>query len=157
MEMAVREQDSSIQPVSGDHGNQFRHGLDRFIKEAKTLARFNHPNVVTVFNVFSKNNTAYMVMQYEMGLCLDQILRRYKTLPEDDLMSIIFPVMEGLDHIHETGIIHRDIKPANIFIRNNGSPVLLDFGSARQSIEGQALTLTAMYSPGFAPFEQYTR
>lgn len=156
IEMAVRDQSSSVHPVSGEYGDQFKWGLDRFMSEAQTLAKFKHPNIVRVFTVFPENNTAYMVMEYEHGKGLDELLKNKNTLGEQKLKSIILPILDGLKQVHASGFIHRDIKPANIFIRENGSPVLLDFGSARQSFGEQTRTLTAMISPGFAPFEQYT-
>jgi len=155
IEMAVRDQSSSIHPVSGEYGDQFKWGLDRFMKEAQTLAKFKHPNIVRVFTVFPENNTAYMVMEYEHGMGMDELLKNKNTLSEEKLKAIILPIMDGLKQVHASGFIHRDIKPANIFIRDDGSPVLLDFGSARQSFGQHTQTLTTLVSPGFAPFEQY--
>lgn len=156
MDMAVRENDASIQPVSNEHGERYHTGLQRFIEEARTLARFKHHNIVQVYSVFTDNNTAYMVMEYEKGQSLQAVLKKQKTLPEITLRALLVPILGGLDQVHEAGFIHRDIKPANIFIRDDGSPVLLDFGSARQSLSPNAATMTSMFSPGFAPFEQYT-
>jgi formylglycine-generating enzyme required for sulfatase activity len=154
-DMAVRENDSSIHPVSGEYGEQFKWGLDRFMSEAQTLAKFKHPNIVRVLTVFPENNTAYMVMEYEKGRAMNELLKGKNTLSEDELKSIVLPVLEGLQRVHAAGFIHRDIKPPNLFIREDGSPVLLDFGSARQSFGFKTQTLTSMVSPGFAPFEQY--
>ncbi|MCG8380556.1 MAG: SUMF1/EgtB/PvdO family nonheme iron enzyme, partial [Proteobacteria bacterium] len=155
VEMAVRDQSASVHPVSGEYGEQFKWGLDRFMSEAQTLARFKHPNIVRVFTVFPENNTAYMVMEYEHGRGLHELLKNKNTLSEAKLKAIVLPILDGLKKVHAAGFIHRDIKPANIFIREDGSPVLLDFGSARQSFGQQTRTLTTMVSPGFAPFEQY--
>ena len=155
-DMAFREDDSSVHPLSPDIAGSYEWGLDRFISEAQTLARFKHPNIVHVFSVFRENNTAYMIMEYEQGQGLDRILKERKTLPEQELMNILLPLLDGLEQVHGFGFIHRDIKPPNIYIREDGSPVLLDFGSARQSLGERSQTLTAMFSPGFAPFEQYT-
>ena len=156
MEIAVRDNDASIQPVSDDYGERFQTGLQRFIDEARTLAKFKHANIVQVFSVFTENNTAYMVMEYESGQSLHAILKQEKRLPESKLRAFLFPILDGLKQVHKAGFIHRDIKPANIYIREDGSPVLLDFGSARQSLSSQTATMTCMFSPGFAPFEQYT-
>jgi serine/threonine protein kinase/ribosomal protein S20 len=155
IEMAVRDQSASVHPVSSEYGDQFKWGLDRFMSEAQTLAKFKHPNIVRVFTVFPENNTAYMVMEYEHGNEMHKLLKNKATLSEDKLRAIILPILDGLKQVHAAGFIHRDIKPANIFIREDGSPVLLDFGSARQSFGHETHTLTAMVSPGFAPFEQY--
>jgi len=119
------------------------------------LATFEHPNIVRVLNVFGANNTAYMVMGYEPGESLRDVLNRRKHVEETELLMILLPILDGLEKIHQSGFIHRDIKPANIFIRQDGSPVLLDFGSARQAVGEQMRTLTSLFSPGYAPIEQY--
>lgn len=155
VELAVREGDHSIHPLSGEYGEQFHWGLDRFMSEARTLAQFKHPNIVRVFAVFPENNSAYMVMEYESGRAMHELLKQHKTLGEEELKQIFLPILDGLEQVHQAGFIHRDIKPPNIFIREDGSPVLLDFGSARQSLGEKTRTLTSMVSPGFAPFEQY--
>lgn len=155
VEMAVRDSNASIQPVSGEYGEQFKWGLDRFISEAQTLAQFKHENIVRVFTVFTKNNTAYMVMEYEHGAGLHEILKQRKTLPQDEALEMMMPIMDGLQLVHAAGFIHRDIKPPNIYIRQDSTPVLLDFGSARQSFGQHTRTLTTLISPGYAPFEQY--
>lgn len=155
IEMAVRDSDASVHPVSGEQGENYYWGLERFISEARTLARFKHNNIVRVMTVFTENNTAYMIMEYEHGQALHEMLKDKGRLAEGELLEIIMPIMGGLEHVHAAGFIHRDIKPPNIFIRDDGSPVLLDFGSARQSLGEHARTLTTMVSPGYAPFEQY--
>lgn len=156
LELAVREQDASVHPVSMDHGESFKWGLTRFLSEAQTLARFDHPNIVRVLSVFEANNTAYMVMRYEEGRALSDMLPRRGKLSEASLLELLVPVMDGLAKVHAAGFIHRDIKPPNLFVRGNGSPVLLDFGSARQALGDETRTLTTLVSPGYAPFEQYT-
>src|SRR5690606_10342248 len=103
-------------------------------------SRFSHQNIVRVHSVFEANNTAYMVMSYEQGETLLDILKRGQP-SEEDLMEIIMPLLDGLEEMHKKGFIHRDIKPANIFIRADGSPVLLDFGSARQAMTDETKTL----------------
>jgi serine/threonine protein kinase len=155
MELAVREQDFSVQPAADTYGERFKWGLDRFMAEAKTLARFKHPNIVRVLAVFEANRTGYMVMEYEQGDSLKDILARRQTLDEDELLNIVLPILGGLEKVHERGFIHRDIKPGDLFIRKDGSPVLLDFGSARQALGAETRTLTTLVSPGYAPFEQY--
>ena len=161
-QFAVRNDDLTVHPTTDDHREDFEWGLKRFVSEAKILTKFEHPNLVRVFNVFEMNNTAYMVMNYEVGKSLQQILKSRKTLTESELMKIIIPLLSGLEVMHEKGFVHRDIKPGNIFIRSDGSPVLLDFGSARQTrgergqeMSEEAQTLTTLVSPGYAPIEQY--
>jgi formylglycine-generating enzyme required for sulfatase activity/serine/threonine protein kinase len=155
IELAVREGDHSVHPVSEERGDQYSWGLERFVTEAQTLAQFKHPNIVRVLTVFTANNTAYMVMEYESGESLQQRLSQRRTLEQPELLNLLLPIMGGLEKVHEAGFIHRDIKPANIFVRSDGSPVLLDFGSARQALGAETRTLTSLVSPGYAPFEQY--
>jgi serine/threonine protein kinase len=155
IEVAVREDDRSVHPVSENHSETFTWGLDRFVQEARTLARFDHPNIVRVLSVFEMNNTAYMVMRHESGRSLQQMLAKGATLAETRLNEVIFPILEGLERVHAAGFIHRDVKPANILIREDGIPMLLDFGSARQSLGDTTRTFTTLVSPGYAAFEQY--
>jgi hypothetical protein len=93
-------------------------------------------------------------MRFEEGENLGALLERRGTLPEKDLLRILLPILDGLELVHNAGFIHRDIKPDNIHIRVDGSPVLLDFGSARHAL-GKSRTLTILVAPGYAPFEQY--
>ncbi len=155
IDLAIRTKSGTVSPVSDEHHERYYWGLERFLDEARTLGQFKHPNIVQVRNVFEANNTAYMVMEYELGESFQDILNRRKTIGENDLKSIIFPIIDGMKVVHAAGFIHRDIKPANIFMRVDGDPVLLDFGSARQSLEQGNQSLTSIFSRGYAPIEQY--
>jgi serine/threonine protein kinase len=154
-EFAVRGEDQSIKPITQSQDDMYHWALDRFISEARTLAKFDHPNIVRVMAVFEENNAAYMVMRYEEGETLEHIFKTRGILSQAELLDIVLPIIDGLKIVHEAGFIHRDIKPANIFIRADGSPVLIDFGSARQSVGAQTQTLTTLISPGYSPIEQY--
>jgi serine/threonine protein kinase len=153
-DLAVRALDGSVVPVSTDHQHDYQWGLDRFIQEARTLARFSHPHIVRVNRYFEANGTGYMVMDYEEGESLGQKLKRAPQPPEAELRLILLPLLDGLAAVHAAQFLHRDIKPSNIFVRANGSPVLLDFGAARANI-GSSHGMTAVLTPGFAPLEQY--
>jgi len=155
-DLALRALDGSVVPVNTDSDQSYKWGLERFIQEARVLAKFSHPHIVRVNRYFEANATGYMVMDYEHGESLSQLLKREPHLNEARIKEIILPLLEGLQAVHETGFLHRDIKPANIYIRNNGSPVLLDFGAARQAVTGATKSLTAVLTPGYAPLEQYT-
>ncbi len=154
-DLSVRREDSTVEPVSENESETFRWGLDRFLSEARTLARFQHPNIVGVHSVFEANNTAYMVMEYERGRALGTVLRDPANCSEEKLRELLMPLLDGLERVHEAGFVHRDIKPNNLFVRDDGSPVVLDFGSARQALGVETRTLTSLVTPGYAPFEQY--
>ena len=153
-DLAVRALDGSVVPVSTDHKNDYQWGLERFILEARTLARFSHPHIVRVNRYFEANGTGYMVMDYEEGESLNQLLKRAPLPAEDELRRILLPLLDGLAAVHAAQFLHRDIKPSNIFMRANGTPVLLDFGAARAT-GGGTRNLTAVLTPGYAPLEQY--
>ncbi len=154
VEVVARGEDGRVQSRGDGQRERYRWGLDRFIQEARTLARFDHPSIVRVHSVFEFNGTAYMVMRFEEGENFGALLERRGSLPEKDLLRVLLPILDGLELVHGAGFIHRDIKPDNIHIRLDGSPVLLDFGSARHAL-GKSRTLTILVAPGYAPFEQY--
>ena len=109
VEFAVRAANSTAQPRSKDHEERYRWGLERFISEAQTLAKFDHPSIVQVISVFEYNNTAYIVMRYECGENLQSVLSRRKTLEESELMDILPPILDGLEQVHRCGFIHRTL------------------------------------------------
>ena len=152
---AARSDDSTVQPISAEKQHIFSIGLKRFMSEAQMLAKFKHPNIVRVLSVFKHNNTGYMVMEYERGETLSGVYKRKKKLKQHELEDIFYPIIDGLSYVHKAGFIHRDIKPSNIYIRSDGSPVLIDFGAARQAIDSVTKPLTSMFSVGYTPFEQY--
>ncbi|NKC11100.1 MAG: SUMF1/EgtB/PvdO family nonheme iron enzyme [Gammaproteobacteria bacterium] len=129
--------------------------LQGFIEEAIILARFKHPNIVRVQDVFETNGTAYMVMEFEEGPSLERMLRQGKMSSEDDLLGILHPLLDTLQAVHAAGFIHRDIKPDNIIVRPDGSPVLLDFGAARMAIGVATRQLTVLMTKDYGPYEQY--
>ena len=136
--------------------DDYQTGLDRFLTEARTLAGFNHPHIIRVKRFFKAHGTGYMVMDYENGESLKVYLQKNPFPPEAALKSLLGLLLDGIVQVHKVGFLHRDIKPDNIFMRADGKPVLLDFGSARHAIGGLDRTLTTLLTPGYAPFEQYT-
>ena len=131
-------------------------GLERFLNEAQTLARFDHRHLIRIHRFFRAHGTGYSVMEYAEGETLSEGLQRKGTLTEAELKAILFPILDGLEAVHEADFLHRDIKPSNIVIREDGSPVLIDFGSARQAVAGKSRSVTAIVTPGYAPIEQYS-
>jgi len=153
--LAVRDGGSDIKP-SGTNDNAFKHGLKCFFEEGLALANIDHKNIVRVLNFFRANNTVYMVMKYERGKSLqDYILAYPNPVPENFVIRVFAELLNGLREVHTRKLLHLDIKPANIYIRLDGSPVLLDFGSARQTLTQVESKLSPSYTPGFAPPEQY--
>jgi len=136
----------------------FRYGMEQFLLEARTLAQFDHPNVVRVRTFFQENGTAYLVMDYLQGNSLhDHLATVGGRMSEKMALDTMRPILEGLREVHAKGFLHRDIKPQNIYITTNGRPILLDFGTARQAMSGLNRGMTTILTPGYAPWEQYHR
>ena len=126
--------------------------------EARTLARFDHPNVVRTRSFFEQNGTAYLVMDYLQGVNLTEYLAsKGGRLTEQQAAEIMLPILDGLQEVHAKGFLHRDIKPQNIYITTIGRPILLDFGAARQAMGERSRSLSVVLTQGFAPYEQYHR
>jgi serine/threonine protein kinase len=155
VEFSTRNASGEVQPISEEHAETFEWGKSRFLEEARTLFQFKHENIVRVLSFFEANNTGYMVMEYEQGIDFSDLIGTGETFSEENLLEIIIPILDGLEQVHDQGFIHRDIKPPNIVLRNDGRPVLIDFGSARQAMGAQTRTLTALVTPGYSPLEQY--
>lgn len=134
----------------------FRIGLKCFFEEARVLVGINHPNVVQVSNIFPANQTVYMVMSYKSGRSLAREIELLGgSLPEPRLRQLFAELISGVREVHRHHLLHLDIKPANIYLRRSGSPILLDFGSARQNALQQDKRFVSMYTPGFAAPEQH--
>lgn len=154
--LALRADGQTVQASSEENLVIFRYGMRCFFEEGRALARIVHPNVVRVLNFFRANETVYMVMQYEAGRTLQEQIQSHKhTISENFIRHVFGHLLNGLREVHTHKLLHLDIKPANIYLRADGSPVLLDFGSARQTLTHDSPKLSPMYTPGFAPPEQY--
>jgi serine/threonine protein kinase len=154
--LAIRTPDgTTVTPKSENDVENYEYGLKRFLDEARTLAKFREPHIVRVLRYLEAHGTAYFIMDYEDGEPLGKRLKRTGTLGENEILAIMVPILRSLRSVHEQKFLHRDIKPANIYIRNDGSPVLLDFGAARLALGEQSRAMTGMVTPGYAPFEQY--
>ncbi len=153
---AIRLPDNTVKWKATESKEDFEAGLKSFLDEARRLAKFKHDNIVKVHRSFSELGTAYIVMEYAEGETLSSILDQKGTLNEKELKSVLMPILNGLEEVHKV-LIHRDIKPGNIIIRDaDESPVLLDFGSARQTAGSKSKSMTAIVTAGFAPIEQYS-
>ena len=146
---------ASISPLS-DQVDNFIWGKERFLDEARTLARFTHPNIVGVNQIFEENNTAYIILDYQSGRSFSAWLEEVILPSQEDLDLIVKPLISAFQLIHKNNLLHRDIAPDNIFIRDDGSPVLLDFGSAREAFALKTKAVSAIVKTGFSPPEQYS-
>lgn len=134
----------------------FKQGAKRFYREAKILARFrNNPEIVKVIEMFEENNTAYYAMEYLSGRDLKTYFRDTPHPEENFIAFIACKVLEGLKTIHSSNVLHRDIAPDNIFICDDGTIKLIDFGASRITIGTVTNSMALVVKPGFAPFEQY--
>src|SRR5436305_12614859 len=130
--LALRINGAISPNVSEEDGSTFRYGMRCFFEEGRSLARLSHPNVVRVLNFFRANETVYMVMRYERGRTLQEhIHARRGSIKERFIRHVFALLLNGLREVHSNKLLHLDIKPANIYIRNDGTPVLIDFGAAR--------------------------
>jgi eukaryotic-like serine/threonine-protein kinase len=159
--LALRQPGELVPVISKANLPVFRIGLKCFFEEGRALARIVHPNVVRVLNFFRANDTVYMVMAYESGHSLQEHIARSLSkggrVSESFIRQAFHGVCAGLREVHANKLLHLDLKPANIYLRTDGSPLLLDFGAARQTINTDSPTLAPMYTPGFAPPELYAK
>ncbi|WP_208279037.1 serine/threonine protein kinase [Massilia oculi] len=159
--LALRQPGELVPVVAKPHLAVFRIGLKCFFEEGRALARIVHPNVVRVLNFFRAHDTVYMVMAYESGHSLQEHIARAAakgSRPGEQFVRQVFTgVCAGLREVHANKLLHLDLKPANIYLRTDGSPLLLDFGAARQTLHSDAPMLAPMYTPGFAAPELSTR
>ncbi len=156
---ATRSPDGiSLAIYSGQAGEQFAYGLDRFLEEARALAHFDqHPGIVTVKNFFRAHGTGYCVMDYVEGITLRQYLEQQSggRISVADALKLLMPVMDALRAVHKEGLLHRDLAPDNIYLTADGRIKLLDFGAARYAASEHSKSLSIILKPGYAPEEQY--
>src|SRR4029453_14652399 len=155
--LAVRQDGTTVLPRSAAAAEDFAWGRDRFVAEGRTLASLqNAPGIVRVFDFLEANGTAYIVMQLLQGETLESRLKQVGPLPPAAVERILWPLLDGLEQVHNTGFLHRDIKPANILLDAAGNPTLIDFGASRAAMAGRSAALTAIFTPGYAAGEQMT-
>ena len=153
--IATRVEGYTVVPQSSALGENWQWARERFLEEARVLAGFSHPAIVGVHLLLEAHGTVYMVMDYVEGESYEGRLKRIGREPDQNaLMSVMSPILDGLEEVHAKGLMHRDIKPENILINGRGQPVLIDFGSARESV-GKTMTMTSIVTHGYSPIEQY--
>ena len=151
----IEYQDTVTVTFVGEKDN-YEKGKERFLKEARTMAKFSKDEgIVKALDFFEINNTAYIVMEYLEGITLKQYLRETQRIAPEDLIELLVPLIESLDEIHSKGMIHRDISPDNIMVLPDGRIKLMDFGAARDYTEFGEKSLSIVLKPGYAPPEQY--
>ncbi|PQJ26920.1 hypothetical protein BSZ35_18515 [Salinibacter sp. 10B] len=158
------EDSLEVHPHTSQDTEEFKRGLQRFMEEGRTIARFDHPNVVDVKSYFEQHGTGYLVMDYYEGQSLaEELAERGGRLPENEALGYANDILSGLEAVHAEGVLHRDIDPQNIYLSyeetSSHSPkaVLIDFGAAREAIGQQSQELEVILKPGYAPPEQYHR
>jgi serine/threonine protein kinase len=154
--LAGRTETMRVSLRSGSDEESFRIGRESFVKEAKLLARFDHPSLLKVYRYWEANGTAYMAMPILRGRTLKQ-LRLAQQGPTDEawLRRLLMPLLGAIETLHRENVFHRDIAPDNIQVEPDGHPVLMDFGAARRVLTDKTQSLTAILKPAYAPIEQY--
>lgn len=155
--LAVRKDGVTVVPRSRSAAEDLAWGLERFVSEGRTLAALHRaPGIVKVHDYLQANGTAYLVMELVDGETLHERLVRAGALDAAEVERILAPLLDGLEQVHAAGFLHRDIKPANILLDAKGQPTLIDFGASRAAIAGRTQVMTAVFTPGYAPVEQFT-
>ena len=157
--IATRTEQSTVSVFSSGNSESFENGKNRFLKEARSLAKFNsETGTVTIHDFFEANGTAYIVMEYLEGYNLKEFLQQNQGAASNDfLMNVAVSVCKVLESVHKVGLIHGDISPDNIYVCNNGVIKLIDFGAVKQMSVNEGLSSTVILKHGYAPVEQYSR
>ncbi len=156
-DFAARTSTADAAPRSQDCASDYRWGLDRFIEEAQTLARFSHPNIVKVFEIGESNERGFIAMEYLEGGTLRERLEREKMLPLDEIRTIVMQICTGLEEVHSKGIVHRDMKTANVMIGADGNIRIMDFGLSKSPLVTTMTSLgTVLGTLGYVAPEQVT-
>jgi hypothetical protein len=155
--LAIRQDGTTVLPRTTKMADDFGWGRERFVTEGRTLASLHRvPAIVQVFDFLEANGTAYIVMELLHGETLEARIARLGKLGSEDVDRILWPLLDGLEKVHDAGFLHRDIKPANILLDDAGHPTLIDFGASRAAMAGRSVALTAIFTPGYAAAEQMT-
>jgi serine/threonine protein kinase len=154
--VALRVNGAAQPQVADENAALFSAGMKCFFEEAGALARLSHPNVMRVLDFFRANETAYLVMRYERGRALNEHIAGLSGPVEELWIRNTFAqLLDGLREVHTAKLLHLDIKPANVYLRDDGTPLLIDFGAARQVLSAEGVKLPPLYTPGFAAPEMH--
>jgi serine/threonine protein kinase len=154
--LALRAAGGTKPIIKTEHSAAFRYGMKCFFEEGRALAKLSHPNVIRVLNFFRANDTVYMVMEYEEGRTLQEFIQKHQGhISERFIRGLFTRMLNGLREVHTHKLLHLDLKPSNIYLRSDNTPVLIDFGAARQTLSSDEPVLKPMYTPGFASPEHY--
>ncbi|MGH8431962.1 MAG: protein kinase domain-containing protein [Solimonas sp.] len=155
--LAIRQGGTTVLPRSTKMADDFGWGRERFVTEGRTLASLHHvPAIVRVFDFLEAYGTAYIVMELLHGATLEDRITANGKLTPQEVDRVLWPLLDGLEQVHDAGFLHRDIKPANILLDAAGNPTLIDFGASRAAMAGRSTALTAIFTPGYAAAEQMT-
>ncbi len=155
--LAIRQGGTTVLPRTTKMADDFGWGRDRFVTEGRTLASLHRATaIVQVFDYLETNGTAYIVMELLAGETLEERIAKNGKLSAEAVDRILWPLLDGLQQVHNAGFLHRDIKPANILLDAAGNPTLIDFGASRAAMAGRSTALTAIFTPGYAAAEQMT-
>ena len=155
--LAIRQDGTTVLPRTTKMADDFGWGRDRFVTEGRTLASLHRAtSIVHVFDYLEANGTAYIVMELLSGETLEERIAKNGKLSAEEVDRILWPLLDGLEQVHNAGFLHRDIKPANILLDATGNPTLIDFGASRAAMAGRSTALTAIFTPGYAAAEQMT-
>lgn len=145
-----------VSVYGGEKTEYFETGLNSFVDEAKRLAKLNSVNgIVHIFDSFIENATAYIIMEFLDGETLKDLAKREKTIPYEQAVGYLIPVLRELEKVHAEGIIHRDIAPDNIFLTKDGKVKLIDFGASKYATYLHSKSLSVVVKSGYSPEEQY--
>ncbi len=155
-DLAARGEGSSVVVRASSMRERFSWAKKKFLAEARVLARFRHPNLVRVSRIFEDNGTVYFVMDFVAGGTLDAWLKRHPEPDEAQVRGMLEALASGLAEVHAADTLHRDVKPGNIIVQEDNTPILIDFGAARQSYGAATRSVLNVVTAGYAPLEQYS-
>lgn len=156
VEYARRDATGHVNSRSVETASTFEWGLERFTEEARTLAQFSHPNIVRILHIVQNlNGTTYLVMELLDGRDFEQVVEQEGPLSTERFLPVFQQLLDGMQAVHEIGVLHRDIKPSNIMLKG-GVPVIIDFGAARALETQRKAGFSALVTDGYSPLEQYS-